>query len=68
MRLDIDPDSVKGFLDPLEGVRLYQLGEQAAVLGPCLEVGSYCGKSTVYFGSGVRAAGGQLFALDHHRG
>lgn len=68
MQLGIDPDSVKGFLHPEEGVRLYQLGEQGAALGPCLEVGSYCGKSTVYFGSGVRAAGGQLFALDHHRG
>ena len=68
MQLDIDPDSIKGFLHPAEGARLYRLGEEGAVLGPCLEVGSYCGKSTVYFGSGVRAAGGQLFALDHHRG
>lgn len=68
MLLDIDPDSVKGFLHPAEGARLYQLGQEAAALGPCLEVGSYCGKSTVYFGSGVRAGGGQLFSLDHHRG
>lgn len=68
MKLSIDPDSVKGFLHPDEGARLYQLGEEAARLAPCLEVGSYCGKSTVYLGSGVRAGGGQLFALDHHRG
>ena len=68
MKLDINPDDVKGFLHAEEGARLYELGEQAAALGPCLEVGSYCGKSTVYLGSGVRAGGGQLFALDHHRG
>jgi len=68
VKLSIDPDSVKGFLHPDEGARLYELGQQAAALGPCLEVGSYCGKSTVYLGSGVRAGNGQLFALDHHRG
>ncbi|MFK7975686.1 MAG: class I SAM-dependent methyltransferase [Halioglobus sp.] len=68
MQLDINPDDVKGFLHPDEGACLYELGKQAAALGPCLEVGSYCGKSTVYLGSGVRAGGGQLFALDHHRG
>jgi len=68
VKLDLDPNVVKGFLHPDEGARLYALGEQAAALGPCLEVGSYCGKSTLYLGSGVRAGGGQLFALDHHRG
>ncbi len=68
MNLAIDPDSVKGFLHPAEGARLYELGKEACALGPCLEVGSYCGKSTVYLGSGVREGGGQLFALDHHRG
>jgi len=68
VKLSIDPDSVKGFLHPDEGARLYELGREASALGPCLEVGSYCGKSTVYLGSGVRDGGGQLFALDHHRG
>ena len=35
---------------------------------PFLEVGSYCGKSSVYLGAAARAAGTVLFALDHHRG
>ena len=68
VELPIDIDAVKGFLDPDEGACLY---EHAASVGrehPCLEVGSYCGKSTVYLGAGVRKVGGQLFALDHHRG
>ncbi len=68
MQLPLDPDSVKGFLDPEEGSRLYELALAASSLGPCLEIGSYCGKSTLYLGTGVRDGGGQLFALDHHRG
>jgi len=68
MKLPIDPESVKGFLDPLEGKRLHELAAGSAAIGPCLEVGSYCGKSTIYLGSACLAAGQQLFAVDHHRG
>lgn len=68
MDLPVDPESVKGFLDPEEGARLFELALLAAPLGPCLEVGSYCGKSTVYLGAACRLTGQQLFAIDHHRG
>ena len=68
MRLPIDPESVKGFLHPEEGARLYGLALEAAGRGPVLEVGSYCGRSTLYLGAACQAAGQQLFALDHHRG
>ena len=68
MRLQINPESIRGFLHHAEGEALYQLGREAGRLGPCLEIGSYCGKSAVYIGSGVRASGGQLFSVDHHRG
>ena len=68
MQLPLDPAEVKGFLDPAEGERLYELAQQASALGPCLEIGSYCGKSTLYLGAGARAADGQVYALDHHRG
>ena len=68
MQLPIDIDAVKGFLDPVEGRRLFELASVAAALGPCLEIGSYCGKSTVYLGTACREAGGILFAVDHHRG
>ena len=47
----IDPESVKGFLHPEEGRRLHALALEAARSGPCLEVGSYCGKSGVYLGA-----------------
>ena len=39
-----------------------------AVDGPLLEVGSYCGKSSVYLGDAAQSQGRILFALDHHRG
>ena len=68
LQLPLDPDTVKGFLHPDEGLCLYQLALQASALGPCLEVGSYCGKSTLYLGTGARDANGLLYALDHHRG
>jgi predicted O-methyltransferase YrrM len=58
----------KGFLDDDEGRRLYDLGREYAPLGMIVEVGSYCGKSTVYLGSGVKAGGGLLLCVDHHRG
>jgi len=61
-------DSIKGFMAPQEGAALYRAARRAAVLGPCLEIGSYCGKSAVYLGTACRAVGGLLFTVDHHRG
>jgi len=58
----------KGFMHDDEGMRLYELGREQARLGPVVEIGSYCGKSSVYIGSGVREAGGVLVCVDHHRG
>ena len=59
---------IKGFLDEEEGRRLYDLALEAGRRGPCLEVGSYCGKSTVYLASACKQSGSTLFAVDHHRG
>lgn len=36
--------------------------------GPIVEIGSYCGKSTVYLGDAARELGTVVFAVDHHRG
>lgn len=59
---------IKGFLDPQEGQRLYAIAALAAPLGPCLEIGSYCGKSTLYLGAACKQKGAILFSVDHHRG
>lgn len=60
--------NIKGFLDHEEGRALHQCAYQAAALGPCLEIGSYCGKSTIYLGSACRARNGILFTIDRHTG
>ncbi len=48
MNLSIDPKTVKGFLDPEEGEALYNNALLYSLKGPCLEIGSYCGKSALY--------------------
>lgn len=60
---------IKGFLEPEEGQRLYALALEAAHRkGPCLEIGSYCGKSAIYLGAACQEKGSTLFSVDHHRG
>ncbi|GGY83487.1 hypothetical protein GCM10011613_30480 [Cellvibrio zantedeschiae] len=66
--LPLDINSVKGFLDDDEAKALYQHAIAAAQRGPILEVGSYCGKSTVYLGAACKQHNSVLFAVDHHRG
>jgi len=60
--------TIKGFLDPEEGHHLYETACKASRLGPGLEIGSYCGKSTVYLGNGFKQNQAVLFSIDHHRG
>ena len=59
---------VKGFLAEDEGETLYALTLEAAKLGPCIEIGSFCGKSAVYIGAACQEKGVTLFTIDHHRG
>ncbi|RTZ98626.1 MAG: class I SAM-dependent methyltransferase [Deltaproteobacteria bacterium] len=61
-------DKIPGFLDEAEGAALYTYAVAASPLGPCLEIGSYCGKSAVYLGMACRKTGNVLFSIDHHRG
>lgn len=67
-RLPLDPESVKGFLDPAEGAALYEAARVQAGRGACVEIGAYCGKSALYLGTACRDGGGVLFSIDHHRG
>ncbi|MFN2327415.1 MAG: class I SAM-dependent methyltransferase [Chromatocurvus sp.] len=68
LELPIPVDSVKGFLSAEEGEALYHHGRIACARGPLLEIGSYCGRSTLYLALACRDAGGHVFAVDHHRG
>lgn len=59
-------DQTKGWLFPDEGPFLRSLALRCS--GPYLEVGSYCGKSTIWIGDSAEANGTVLFAVDHHQG
>jgi MMP 1-O-methyltransferase len=63
--------STRGFMPAEEGDALWDAAATAtaAMPGmPMLELGSYCGRSTVWLGDVAESAGTLLFALDHHRG
>lgn len=47
---------------------LHQIALKACRQGPCLEIGSYCGKSTIYIGRACRENNTVLYSIDHHRG
>ena len=68
MPIPTDLSSVKGFLSEEEGEKLYSLALESSKKGPILELGSYCGKSTIYIGSAVKDNNSLLYAVDHHRG
>ena len=63
--------AAKGFMPPDEGDALHDAALAAGLALPglaMLEVGSYCGRSTVWLGDAARQCGTVLFAVDHHRG
>ncbi|MDA2814932.1 class I SAM-dependent methyltransferase [Nocardiopsis sp. RSe5-2] len=61
-------EAAKGFMPKEEGLALYEAACAYAPLGPVLEVGTYCGKSTVYLAAAARTCGGTVVTVDHHHG
>ena len=64
-------EGARGFMPADEGLTLHDAAVEAAAAvpgAPLLELGSYCGKSTVYLGAAARAAGTVVVTVDHHRG
>jgi predicted O-methyltransferase YrrM len=75
--VSLDPElralalATKGFMPAEEGDALYDAAITAAAAvpdAPWVEVGSYCGRSTIWLGAAARESGTTLFAVDHHRG
>ncbi len=63
--------AARGFMPPDEGLALFRAGRDAAAAvpgAPLLEIGSYCGKSSIYLGAAARDGDTVLVAVDHHRG
>jgi predicted O-methyltransferase YrrM len=61
-------DRVPGFMPHAEGCALHEAALAHLHRGPALEVGSYCGKSTLYLGAAARTLGSVVVTVDHHRG
>ncbi|MFD8979046.1 class I SAM-dependent methyltransferase [Streptomyces sp. NPDC059564] len=62
-------EAAKGFMPVGEGLALYEAAVAAAALGlPLLEVGTYCGRSTLLLADAAREAGVPALTVDHHRG
>jgi predicted O-methyltransferase YrrM len=59
--------AAKGFLPDDEAAALRAAARPAGP-GVWLEVGTYCGKSTVHLGVAARETGARLVTVDHHRG
>ncbi len=70
--------ATRGFMPDDEGAALWAAAERAgraysardAAHGPAVfvEIGAWCGKSTVYLGAAAEASGATLFSVDHHHG
>ncbi|RSS80514.1 class I SAM-dependent methyltransferase [Streptomyces sp. WAC06614] len=62
-------EAAKGFMPVREGLALYEAAAAAGSLGlPLLEVGTYCGRSTLLLADAAREAGVPALTVDHHRG
>ncbi|MFB7111276.1 class I SAM-dependent methyltransferase [Streptomyces sp. NPDC056190] len=62
-------EAAKGFMPTDEGLALYAAAVAAGRLGlPLLEVGTYCGRSTILLADAARRAGVTALTVDHHRG
>ncbi|MFE2495543.1 class I SAM-dependent methyltransferase [Streptomyces scopuliridis] len=62
-------EAAKGFMPVHEGLALYAAATGAGALGlPLLEIGTYCGRSTLLLAAAAREAGTVAVTVDHHRG
>ncbi|GHA86117.1 class I SAM-dependent methyltransferase [Streptomyces chryseus] len=62
-------EAAKGFMPVREGLALYAAAAEAGALGlPLVEVGTYCGRSTILLADAAREAGTVAVTVDHHRG
>ena len=59
---------VKGFLSDKEAKKLQELFLNVHHLGSVLEIGTYCGKSTLNFALIAKKIDGLIYTVDHHTG
>ena len=61
-------DEVRGFMPEDEGRALYEAALRYLDGGVGVEIGTYCGKSTLLLGAAAQQRGGVLYTVDHHHG
>ena len=61
-------DSIKGFLELNEGIALYEEVKRVSKNNFCVEIVSYCGKSTCFIGQACKENKSKLITIDHHKG
>ncbi|MDP9164660.1 MAG: class I SAM-dependent methyltransferase [Actinomycetota bacterium] len=61
-------EQVIGFMPADEGRALYDAAVAHLGDGVGVEIGTYCGKSTVMLGAAAQQTGGVLYTIDHHHG
>ena len=61
-------ETAKGFMPLPEGLALHETAAGYAAVGPIVEIGTYCGKSTIYLAAAARECGQFVVTVDHHRG
>jgi predicted O-methyltransferase YrrM len=60
--------AARGFMPPDEGAALSAVAAAYSAAGPIVEIGTYCGKSTIYLAAAASQAGQVVLTVDHHRG
>jgi MMP 1-O-methyltransferase len=61
-------EQVTGFMPADEGRALYDAAVKYLGDGAAVEIGTYCGKSTVLLGAAAQQTGGVVYTIDHHHG
>ena len=61
-------EQVTGFMPAEEGRTLYDTAVRYLGGGVGVEIGTYCGKSTVLLGAAAQQTGGVVYTIDHHHG
>ena len=59
---------IKGFMPEHEGKALYKWAKKFSEYGPLLEIGTYCGKSSMFLSEGAQANNQYVYTIDHHMG
>ena len=61
-------EKIKGFMPSHEGEALASWAEEFSKIGPLMEIGSFCGKSSIYMGLEAKKLNQVVYTIDHHQG